>query len=91
MEFERVSIPEKTKRKEMNMKQTLKTLTPEELKQVRTAIAVSICRKFPNVYEKLFADKSYIMNENEGLAAVVLKELCNLEPSVKAILGYYFK
>jgi len=75
----------------MNMKQTLKTLTPEELKQVRTEIAVSICRKFPNVYEKLFSEKGFKMNENEALASAVLKELCNLEPSVKAILGYYFK
>jgi hypothetical protein len=73
------------------MKQTLKTLTPKELKQIRTAIAVGTCIKFPNIYEKLFSEKGFKMNENEALASAVLKELCNLEPSVKAILGYYFK
>lgn len=66
-------------------------ITEAELRYVRVRTAVSICVKFPNLYKKLFSEKGYVMNETETLAANVLRELCNLEPRVKTILGYYFK
>lgn len=70
---------------------SLKKISAQELREVRIAIAASICRKFPNVYEKLYGDKGYVMGEMETLASEVLKAIFELDPCIKRIIEYYFK
>ena len=66
-------------------------LTPSELRQIRLEFAVLICKKYPNLYKKLFNDKRYVMGENEAIVSKVLAALCETEPFIKIVLdNYYF-
>lgn len=64
-------------------------ISPCELRHIRTSVAVSICNKYPSVFQKLYSQKGYIMNESETLAAELLKTLLELEPSLKHELEFY--
>lgn len=66
-------------------------ISEAELRYVRIRTAISICKKYPNIYKKVSSKKGYVMNEDESIAASVLQELYNLEPRVKRILDYYLK
>jgi hypothetical protein len=67
----------------------VKELTKQELQFTRTAIAFSICTKFPQIYSKTFGQKGFTMTEEEHLASEVLKVLLELEPSIQHKLEYY--
>lgn len=65
------------------------SLSDQELRFVRTEIALSIIDKFPQVYKKLYSDKGYTMNETEALAAGMLKGILEADPCIKRELDFY--
>jgi hypothetical protein len=66
-----------------------KEIKPEQLRELRTRIVLSIVAKFPYIYRKLYSDKGYVMTEKEDIAAQVLKGLLDADPIIKRLLDFY--
>jgi len=62
-----------------------------ELQAVRIEVAISICIKFPNLYNKIYGKSKAPISDYESFAADILVGLCELEPSIKHKLDFYLK
>jgi len=62
-----------------------------ELQAVRIEIAISICIKFPNLYNKIYGKSKAPITDYESYAADILVGLCESEPCIKKILSFYYK
>ena len=62
-----------------------------ELQAVRIEVAIDICIKFPNLYNKIYGKSKAPISDYETYAADILVGLCELEPCIKKILSFYYK
>jgi len=62
-----------------------------ELRAVRIEVAISICIKFPNLYNKIYGKSKAPISDYESYAADILVGLCESEPCIKNILSFYYK
>ena len=62
-----------------------------ELRAIRMECAVSICKKFPSLYNKIYGKYKRPLSDREFHVADILISLIRLEPSIKGILDYYYR
>jgi len=62
-----------------------------ELQAVRIEVAISICIKFPNLYNKIYGKSKAPISDYESYAADILVGLIETEPCIKNILSFYYK
>jgi hypothetical protein len=65
-------------------------ISEEKLKALRLEIAVSICNKYPKLFQKIFADKGYVLTDYESGAAEILALLCETNPNIKKTLSFLY-
>lgn len=67
-------------------------ISKQELQKIRIETATKMCIQYPHLITLLFQKEVYIpMSKNEEIRFRILKELTNLEPSIKHILSFYIK
>ena len=68
----------------------MKLVSDREMLAIRMEIAVWICTKFPDLYNKSWGQDHNTITEEEATAYNILFELMKLEPVIRKVLELYY-